>query len=256
MKNCVCLLAKKPSDYWIEFLSTFKKYDVYIVIDDNTIDYSSQYKQHKNINIIQIKEQECENQGFKNLSYCTYFNGYKPVDVWEKACYYFSNKNTTYDNVWFIEDDVYFYNEDVLLNIDKKYESSDLLANGKTYDINKDGFKSNWHWRKMDINLEPPYHCTMVFASRLSKSLLWYINDYAVSNNELFFSEASFPTLCLNYGLIYDKPPQLDTVIYSVDNVIYNGVITPKLDINRESLFHPVKDLNYMKKLKSILDKA
>ena len=39
--NCVCLICYKPNDIWIDFLSKFTKYDIYIVIDDNSADYKN-----------------------------------------------------------------------------------------------------------------------------------------------------------------------------------------------------------------------
>ena len=42
-KTCVCLICFKPNDIWIEFLSKFTKYDVFIIIDDNSKDYKDKY---------------------------------------------------------------------------------------------------------------------------------------------------------------------------------------------------------------------
>jgi len=53
-KTCVCLLCYKPNDIWIDFLSKFTKYDIYIVIDDNSTDYKKQYSTFSNINIIKF----------------------------------------------------------------------------------------------------------------------------------------------------------------------------------------------------------
>ena len=41
--NCICLICYKPNDIWFDFLSKFTKYDIYIIIDDNTKDYKEQY---------------------------------------------------------------------------------------------------------------------------------------------------------------------------------------------------------------------
>ena len=38
-KNCLCLICYKPNDVWIDFLSKFTNYTLYILIDDNSIDY-------------------------------------------------------------------------------------------------------------------------------------------------------------------------------------------------------------------------
>jgi hypothetical protein len=52
--TCVCLICYKPNDIWINFLSKFIKFDIYIVIDDNSTDYTGQYSNFSNINIILI----------------------------------------------------------------------------------------------------------------------------------------------------------------------------------------------------------
>jgi hypothetical protein len=60
--NCVCLLCFKPNDVWIDFLAKFKHYDIFIVVDDNSKDYSKDYTRYSNITIIQSKF-----KGFLNL---------------------------------------------------------------------------------------------------------------------------------------------------------------------------------------------
>ena len=57
--------------------------------------------------------------------------------------YYFSKLNTSYKNVWFIEEDVYVPNEKSIINIDNKYKN-DLLCN--KYQTNKDGQINGWEW--------------------------------------------------------------------------------------------------------------
>jgi hypothetical protein len=56
--------------------------------------------------------------------------------------------------VWFFEDDVFFNNENTLLQIDLKHPYSDLLSN--VYTENKDGEKKSWLWRK--ITIHDPLH--------------------------------------------------------------------------------------------------
>ena len=35
MNNCICLICFKPNEIWLDFLATFIKYDIYLIIDDN-----------------------------------------------------------------------------------------------------------------------------------------------------------------------------------------------------------------------------
>ena len=228
--KCICLVCYKPNDIWVDFLSTFTKYDIYIVIDDNSIDYKEQYSKFTNINIIQIKNEECEKNGFSKL--CTVTIP-KKITAWDKAIYYFSSINTGYNNVWFLEDDVFFNNEQTLLNIDSTYGSSDLLSND--YGENISGHKNEWHWRSIDIRFPPPYYCAMVCCVRISSQLLSKIKRYADEHNTLFFIEAFFPSVCKKYKLQYDTPIHFN-------NILYRKTYIDK-DIDGHNLFHPIKDI-------------
>lgn len=230
MNNCLCIICFKPNDLWIEFLSKFVKYDIYIIIDDNSFNYVDKYKDNKKINIIQVVNQSCKINGFINMN----FTIKKYITGWEKAMYYFSSVNLTYDNVWFLEDDVFFYNEETLCNIDLVYTNSDLLS--KTIRENKTGYKNDWLWPMIDIKLKPPYYACLCCAVRMSKQMLSKIKDYATIYKTLFFLEALFPTICKKNNLIYHTPPQFNSIIYRKD---YNVN-----EINKFGLYHPVKNLN------------
>lgn len=238
-KTCVCLICYKPNDIWINFLSKFKKYDVYVIIDDNSKDYEKQYSNFSNINIIQIKDGDCQKYGFINMNHTIH----KMISGWEKAIYYFSTINTKYSNVWFFEDDVFFYDEQSLLNIDSKYPISDLLSN--TYEENISGQKNYWWWGKIDINFPPPYYSAMVCCVRMSSSLLSKIKEYANNHHTLFFLEALFPTICKKYELKYDTPYEFIDIVYTKD---YNDQ-----DINKTNLYHPVKDITKHEYYRQIL---
>lgn len=179
-KTAVCLICFKPDDIWFDFLSRFTEYDVYMVIDDNSLDYKKKYSEYKNIHIIQIKNEECEMNGFKKMTITVG----KLICAWDKAMYYFSSVNRRYTNVWFFEDDVFFYNEKTLTNIDSKY-NGDLLSN-KT-NLNYVSGKKFWHWGRIDVKFPPPYYRAMVCCIRLSKKMLSKVKDYADEHKTLFF---------------------------------------------------------------------
>ena len=48
-KNCVCVVSKIVNLEWLNFLSKFKNYDVYIVADDNSQNYKEKYKEYKKV---------------------------------------------------------------------------------------------------------------------------------------------------------------------------------------------------------------
>jgi hypothetical protein len=226
-KKCVCLICFQPNEIWMEFLSKFYKYDIFVIVDDNSKHYENIYK---NIKIIQIKEEDCIKNGFRNL---TLLPPVKDVSGWDKALYYFSMINKSYYNVWFIEDDVFFYDEKTLLNIDESC-NGDLLS--QDYSTNEYGEKDYWHWAKIEIKFPPPYYSTMVCCVRTSSLFLSNIKDYASEHNNLFFHEALFPTLCKHRNLEYKNPSQFKNIIYRKE---YKDD-----DINTKDLFHPVKNIH------------
>ena len=231
-KNCICILTVQPSEIWINFLAKFINYDVYIVCDSNNIKYTS--TGFPNVKIIQIVNSEAANAGFTNSS--SAISPLQTVNAWDKALYYFSKLNTSYENVWFFEDDVYFYNEFTIMRLDETYTDRDLLCNKIT--PKSDDMKSSWfwHWPLFSINLPEPHFRAMVCATRISKKLLAHITNYAYQNKTLFFLETLFPTITLHYNLKYDTPDEFKNVLYRHDWLAE--------DINTTHFYHPMKNLN------------
>ena len=169
-------------------------------------------------------------------------------DVPDKALYYFSRLNITYDNIWFLEDDVFFYNEQVIINIDSQYTNNEILTNN--YYENNDGHTNNWHWKTIHnitpINLDPPYYCCMICAVRLSKQILLFFDEYAINNKTIFFIEAFFPTIAIKNNLTYNIPIELSCITF---NKIFDINI-----INKSYIYHPLKDLNQHVLIRKLLD--
>ena len=234
MRNCLCLICVKPNDIWIDFLSNFKDYDIYIIIDDNNMIYNEKYLQYNNIQFIQIEDKDCIEGFFFDMSY----GMSKCITGWDKAIYYFSVINTSFNHVWFFEDDVFFYDETTIKNIDLKYRDSDLLTNH--YEENLTGSIDGWyHWHRLTIFLPPPYYHAMCCAVRMSKLMLLKIKEYAIMHKRLFYLEALFPTLCKYNKLIYDFPDELKNIVYSNTYEIK--------DIDKLNIYHPIKDINVHK---------
>jgi len=227
MSICVCLICLNPNETWFDFLCKFINYEVLVVIDNNTIDYKGCFKNYTKINVVQIKDDECEENGFIDMN----FTMGKKITGWEKALYYFSTLTNKYKKVWFLEDDVFIYDETTLSNIDSKYSESDLL----TSTCRNNNKNDPWHWDKFEIKLPLPYYHAMVCAVRISDELMSKIKNYAKENKTLFFLEALFPTICKHYGLKYDVPKELTTVtwrkVHDLDG------------INKTNVYHPMKNI-------------
>jgi hypothetical protein len=222
--KAICLITYKPNDIFLDFLQNFKNYDIYVVIDDNQYYYQNIRLKYKNIHFIQIRNINCLKNGFKHTSYITLK---KEVTGWDKALYYFSFHY--YDYVWFMEDDVYLYNENTLINIDNKYPYQDILCNCNFKNANL----NEWLWNKIQIKIEPPYYCGMMCVVRMSKHMLYSIKEYASKNNTLFFLEALFPTLAVKYHLTYSNPEEFNTITHRDVHTTFNKM----------HLYHPVKNL-------------
>jgi hypothetical protein len=228
--NVFCLITFRPNKIWCDFLNLFIKYKMFIIVDDNNFDLHDFKNNYKNITFIQIEEIKCMNHGFID----TNFMINKLVSGWDKALYYFSIEYTDYEFIWFMEDDVFFYNENTIIKIDNQYINDDLLSN--KYSVNINGNRDTWHWGRINIKYNPPYYNGMMCAVRFSKNMIKCIIDYASKNKTLFFLEALFPTIAIKNNLKYSNPVEFNNIHYRHD--------FEKKNINDTDLYHPVKNLN------------
>jgi hypothetical protein len=180
--------------------------------------------------------------GITNLN----FTLNKIVTGWEKsiliALDLVPTLNST-DKIWFLEDDVFFYDEQTLLNMDSQYPDSDLLT--APYLVQNDN--DPWHWRVIPIyNIPPPHYRAMICASRMSGSMLRAIYNYATSYKTLFFIEALFPTLAIKHKLLYHTPNELSNIYYK---------LSTETDVfNKTHIFHPIKNFEKHDEIRKSLD--
>jgi len=248
MKNCVCLICHKPNLIYLDFLNTITEYDIVVIIDDENEKYYEDNKElydtkYPKLIIAQINYNECVEFGFQYSNITLN----KMVSGWDKALYFYftlyndriSIKNK-YKNVWFIEDDVFFYDQTVLTNIDNQYPNSDLLVKN----INKKE-NNGWIWNLINIHTDEPYYNSLVCACRMSTALLYHIFDYAIKYKQLFFIEAMFPTIAMTNNLQCDFPEELDTIEYRKD--------WSYAEINKTNIYHPIKNIELHKLLRECL---
>jgi hypothetical protein len=242
IKNKIALICFKPNDIYLDFLNKFSNYEVYIIIDDNSVNYSALYfTKYNNLKFIQMPERICINYGFTNVNR---IGVKKRVSGWDKALCYFAFTTNVNDKVWFLEDDVFFNSEHTLLKIDTKYSDYDLLAN---CDFKQATNMNEWLWPIIQIKQPEPYYCGMMCATRLSRNVLYRIRNYATLNKELFFLEALLPTLSKTKGKSEPNneelncccPDELKTVVYR-HKYTYNVV---SLNKSKDNIYHPVKNI-------------
>ena len=247
-KRAIALIVKEPTEIYLDFLATFVSYDVYIIIDSdkNMLHFQQKYKM---LNLIQFDEGLCAKHGFKNVNY---IGIRKRISGWDKALLFFSVViPNIYKQVWFIEDDVFFLEEKVLTNLDKKYENQDLLANCDFKSQTTNNIKENpWLWCLIDIKIAKPHYSGMMCITRISRRLLQGIRLYATKYKTLFFLEALFPTIANHLGLSHFNPDELTRVTYRQE--FNKETDSSKLETY---VFHPVKDINKHKELRNIINK-
>jgi len=225
--TAIAVICKSPHPVWLEFLSGFQDYDTYVIVDDST-DLNSLQSEYPNIRLIQVDAKACEASGITDTNSAHF----KKVNGWDKALYYFAVENTSHQHVWFFEEDVFFYNEDTIKNIDRKFPDSDLLT--APYKISTSTSKDWWWWPMINIPFEQPYYNAMVCGVRVSGNLLDKIKTYARENKRLFFLEVLFPTLAVKGNLIYHTPNQLDQIYFRYDWRY----------LSKKNIFHPIKNID------------
>ena len=236
-KYCICLICNIPNVIYLDFLKKMNNYDIVIIIDDVSKNYKDIYfEKYPTFTFVQLNNVECMEMGFQlsNLA----LN--KIVSGWDKAICFFSVYEKNYYYVWYIEDDIFFYSEQILLKIDSEYPDSDLLV--KQID-DRNGEK--WLWDAVNINLQKPHYNGLVCACRVSRSLHWHIYNYVAQNKQLFFIEMLFMTIAKYHNLKCDSPIEMVPIVYRHDWNINN--------VNKVQFFHPIKDLEVQKVLRDSL---
>jgi len=233
-----------PNIEWVKFIQTLKRknYDLYIAIDSDNPHYIPPH--YENIQYINYSREECRQNGYNHSLAPHHVN--RP-SAWDKAIYHFCKKNTSYEHVWFIEDDVFIPTKYTLYNIDKKYTKSDLLCCGNKNNemsylledelkIKKDTiFNLWWAWELAEGKIEQPWENSMVCACRISSKLLKVIKDYVDKHHTLLYHEFMFNTLALHNNLIISYPTELSGIVWR-----YDWKIT---EIKKSKLYHPIKSV-------------
>jgi hypothetical protein len=222
-------------------LKTFTNYDIVVIIDDLDRCYYTENdfyeKNYPNIVFVQINNINSMENGFQMANLALN----KMVSGWDKAIYFFSFYPKQYDHIWYIEDDIFFYNEDVFKTIDMKYPDSDLLV--KQIDEKDD---EKWLWNAVINHLPEPHYNSLVCACRVSKQLLSCIYDYVKKYKQLIFIEMLFTSVAKANNLKCDCPYELVPIIYRYGWNINN--------VNKLQVFHPVKDLNLQAEMREALN--
>jgi hypothetical protein len=233
MHTAICLMTINPDYIWIEFLSKFKNYDIYIVVDNLDINADIYLDKYPTINFVKVSNDTCINSGYiHSIHMPTSSLRFKEIVAWDRALYYFTNEKF-YDKIWFFEEDCFFYDEETILDIDRKYPDPDILCRDKIPEP-KEG-EWGWFWAAINIHFPPPYFHSLICAVRMSKTLLFHINEYVKIHKKLFFIEALFPSIAHKNNLIYELCDELEPLYWRRDWKLE--------EFNKNKIYHPVKNI-------------
>jgi len=236
MKKAIAILCITPHAFHIEFYSQFTdEYDVYFICDKATDIVSDK------ITILHINDEESKNAKFYNANTSSTIK--KTPTSWDKSLYYFCRLNTSYDFIWFLEEDVFVPNTNTLSNIDNKYKYDDhvLLPSNESYSNNP-----KWiHWYDKNNNIK--MYRSMVCAIRVSRKMLEMIDTFVEMNEKLIFIEMLFNTIAYWTNLKVQVISELTTIkwkhAYSIET------------IKGDHLYHPVKSIDTQKQWNLDLNK-
>ena len=277
--NAIAVLTVTPSDDLIEFYSGFVRlgYRVFVVVDDNNfkLDNAKVTGKYAGVSLIQFESYECRRAGFVNFMAMIQKSGASRCSAWEKALYYFCCRDLSHDNVWFIEDDAFVPNHEIILTMDRKYRNADIISADNV--VNKYGVlddQEGWPWWRLvpKTILPPPWGHSMVCTVRLSRKMLTTLAAFVRSNqNKLrftnaviavvkvvgllrakslwrkkFYIEYTFHTLALHNQLSVIKAQELSGVVFRKEWDVS--------EMNSGTIYHPLKDRNLHSQYRKILN--
>lgn len=236
-KVAICFLTRIPNNELIRFaneiLTRTKELDVYIMIDDNC--YQPPFS--NTIHFLQIDNQECVTNGFKNSVVLILE---KDCVSWDKALYYFCCQDgKTYDFVWLVEDDVFIPSVEALMKLNEQCygKGYDLVCQRNNYNLDGSMEPRTWDlWLDAKEKFPLPWYHSMVCAIGLSRQLLKEIDQYAKTRGFLPFIEYLFNTMAMHAELVVHCPPELSTINYRHDWLLK--------EIRKRPLnwYHPMKN--------------
>lgn len=168
----------------------------------------------------------------------------KQPSAWDKAFYFLYNNPSLvdlFDYFFFIEDDVFSKNNEMLYNFCVSLQKYDHDLISKNIESKQQSL--NWHWWKIDKNYKEftnHIKCFNPFC-RLSKRLIKNILEYRQTHNRFMFHEILFSSLVADLNMRYLDIANIEEKKY-IGNFIWRPIIDISL-IKDEKIYHPVKPI-------------
>lgn len=228
--NIIIVLSKQLSKFNFDFYQNFKKkYNIKtFFINDESTDLSK--------NCIFIGDEDCLRYHIRNFTFTTE----KQITAWDRSLaflnFYYLDK---FKFAWFIEDDVYFKNEKILINLINKYKKNN--ADFLTSHVSNQELNSSWeNWHLINDKGFFKKHKSFNCFCRISNKAINKICLYAIKNKNLkyMFHELVFINVCVHENL---KVKNFD---YSDGMLIrWRPNITAE-ELNQDyTVYHPAKNI-------------
>ena len=256
-KRAVFLLIDDVNHSWFAFINEFKFYKVFVCIGfDHNIkkeDMDLLEETYSNINFIKEDRGVARIYGYK---------GWRDLNqpgrsyAHEKALYFLSKNIESYDYVWMIDEDVFLFNENTLINIDLQYQGQDFLVrnincekffnssdwenlwgNGEDIQGLKEGkaYKDNIGFPRLNPETDPLYQ-SICSAVRISKIMLYSIQSYAAHAKRLFHRDYYLPMSSIYNDYSIACPLEMQAITGA------RRVPWKYHEINSECIFSPVEN--------------
>jgi len=217
-ESCIVALCEdfKPTNF-SRFLSSFSDYDIFFF---NNKRGDNSFKKNSQGNYVNISEEYCIRSGYSGFSY----NDKNHVEskALEKSALFMHGlykklRKKMYRNIWFIHEDVFFFSEKTLIDIDKRYKKASLVCKNLLRASSIKDKKTLWRLfgensrnRHAVDNSKLFYSNLKVF--RIRPEMMLSYNSYAEHHMQLFYHEIYLPTFALLNKFTISRPPEMRTI--------------------------------------------
>jgi hypothetical protein len=216
---------------FVKFAEEMSKYHtVFIVCDKLDCETPPSDK----VRFLKIADKDCLDAGFNNSA----DPSFKPVIAQDRAMYYFSKVDTSFNYVWFVEDDVYIPRPNLLHELDKAYVDKQLII---TSHVSREKDPAwNW-WALADASpLKGKHHHSMACVVRLSKAMLQKVQEFANTHKRLVFVEFMFNTIAANENMSVATPEEFSKIVWKYK---HESDWPEEEVLNKDTkIFHPIKN--------------